>query len=180
MDMAIPSLKINIEHDRSGARHMGWRRAKDMERDSALGKLGWLVLRYRDCIPDESELRKTISAIEANHEGKYALCEWEISKIRYVEYHKNSRRTEKLWDIEVEDDHSYVAEGVVSHNCQCALHEFVGTMRGKIETGPGGDIIAEETHIYGVVKPKIKDQELADALSRVQVRMDGIPIEELR
>jgi hypothetical protein len=64
--------------------------------------------------------------------------------------------------------------------CQCTIHEFVGTMTGKITTGPGGDIVAEETHVYGVVKPKIKDQELAEALSRVQVNVDGIPIEELR
>lgn len=35
-----------------------------------------------------------------------------------MEYARETGRTEKVYDIEVEDDHSFVVEGVVAHNCQ--------------------------------------------------------------
>lgn len=71
-------------------------------------------------------------------------------------------------------------KGIIHPHCNCNLYEHVGELGGKIETGPMGDLQAEEFSLYGRVKPRPEDAELAKKLLSVKVTLDGIPIEELR
>jgi len=61
LDIAIPSLKIDIEYD--GSRWHEGREEFDKERDGEVIKQGWKVLRYRDHIPTLQQLRNDINKL---------------------------------------------------------------------------------------------------------------------
>lgn len=115
LDIAIPSLKVNIEYDGSM-----WHKdlKKDEERDSFIKSKGWHVLRYRDHFPKVQVLLDDVTRVSSNSCDKYSFEEIEIDKI---EKGKISIGNTKLWDIEVEEDESFIAKGVVIHNCRCTI-----------------------------------------------------------
>ncbi len=51
-----------------------------------------------------------------NHRGEYEFHEFEIAG-----YSCKDATFAGLYDLEVDEDHSFVAQGVVSHNCQLNL-----------------------------------------------------------
>ena len=67
LDIAILSLKIDIEYD-------GSRYHQDIEydrkRDECLKSLGWVVLRYRDRVPSKEEILKDILGIMGENNGQ--------------------------------------------------------------------------------------------------------------
>ncbi len=56
---------------------------------------------------------KEVKRILKNHNGEYLFTTTKILKIKKYE----QKRQEYLYCLEVEDDHSFVAKGIVHHNC---------------------------------------------------------------
>ena len=52
-----------------------------------------------------------------NHEGQFCNFTVEVVEVEHISLGKGKR----TWDFAVEDDESYVAKGVVSHNCRCTM-----------------------------------------------------------
>lgn len=113
---------------------------------------------------------------EKNPYASYETCEWQITKVRKYK----SKKASKIWSLEVAEDHSYVGMGILNHNCNCALHEFVGKLGGKVKETDMGEIKAEKVHVFGSVEPDIGDSELAKKLLKIKITLDGVPLEELR
>lgn len=67
-----------------------------------------IVYLHSDRIIEETE------RVLKNHDGKYYFCETEIIKIE--EFH--SDRNQYLYSLEIEEDESFIAGGIVHHNCQ--------------------------------------------------------------
>ena len=116
LDIALPNYKIDIEFD--GSNWHKDRRESDRLRDKLLKKNGWHVLRYEDKLPKIGILRNDIERIIQNHDEQYIFEETDILFIK----RSYSKKGIKLYDIEVEDDESFIARGVVVHNCRCTLH----------------------------------------------------------
>jgi len=52
----------------------------------------------------------------------YVSIQYKFEEIKIEWIHKiYSTKKHKLYDIEVEDDESFIARGVVVHNCRCTL-----------------------------------------------------------
>jgi len=112
LDFAIVDKQIAIECD-------GWYWHQDKEadnrRDAILESSGWTVLHFTDT-QIKSDIGACVDEIErvlANHNGEYRFIECFISKIE-KRPHKKSLMT---YNLEVEDDHSFIAKGIVNHNC---------------------------------------------------------------
>ena len=64
---------------------------------------------------------------------------------------KNTKQFENVWDIEVEEDHSFTANGCIVHNCQDI--SISGVQRG-IEKGTRSGLLYEVERIVDHNKPK--------------------------
>jgi len=114
VDFAIPTLKIVIECDGEQ-----WHKDKrhDRIRQRKIEKEGWFVLRYtgskiNKCIDEiEGELKRVVK----NHTGEYNLLGLKVRSInKWI-----IKKPRTLYNLSVEDDESYIAKGVVVHNCRC-------------------------------------------------------------
>ena len=54
-----------------------------------------------------------------NHSGKYKINKAKIVSIEKVEKNK---RCNKLYNISVDEDESYIADGIIVHNCRCSVN----------------------------------------------------------
>ena len=113
LDIALPEEKTNIEYDGS---YFHQDLEKDKKRDAELGEMGWTVIRYRDYVPTPEELKEDLNRVMSNHNGKYKFRDYPIEHVTC-----EKATNHKLHDITVADDHSFIVEGVVSHNCNCPM-----------------------------------------------------------
>lgn len=113
-DFAIPGLRIVIECD---GEHWHQDEEKDRLRQQRIEKEGWFVLRYtgkqiNQCLDEiENELTRVVN----NHTGEYTLVAWPITSVEKW----TVRKSRTLYNLSVEEDESYMAKGVVVHNCRC-------------------------------------------------------------
>lgn len=132
-DFAIPSLGIVIECD-----GLYWHKdtEKDKERQKRIEAAGWFVLRFTDekinkCLGSvEDEVRRVVG----NHVKQYNTCSVPILDIKkWI-----PKKPKTLYNLSVEYDESYMAKGVVVHNCRCialpALEE--GVVEKEVITEP--------------------------------------------
>jgi len=117
LDIAIPDLKINVEYDGAYWHDMPKNQERDKKKDEFLRSIGWHVLRYRR-VPSLKKLREDLAVVEGNSSGSYYFEECEIKNILIFDLVPGQT---KLFDIEVEEDESFIARGVVIHNCRCTL-----------------------------------------------------------
>jgi SPP1 gp7 family putative phage head morphogenesis protein len=114
LDFAIPELKIGIECDGEQ-----WHQDKEKERirQERLEKKGWSVLHYSGAQINQhiDEIELELTRILCNHLGDYQLVPWEVESIK----HWKMKRKMPMYNLSVEEDESYVAKGVVVHNCRC-------------------------------------------------------------
>lgn len=127
LDIAIVNHKIDIEFD--GEFWHKDRKDSDNKRDELLESNGWHVLRYSK-LPKLGVLHGDIEAILQNHDGLYKFVETDIVFIK-KSYTGNFT---KLYDIEVEDDNSFIARGVVVHNCRCLINQSFSHQKYNPET----------------------------------------------
>ena len=119
LDIALIDLKIDIEYDGWCHKYFDECGESDRKRDELLKSNGWHVLRYTKQ-PSIDKLREDIQLVSNNSQHQYIFKEILIEKIE----HKKLESHHKLFDIGVEDDESFVARGVVIHNCRCDLNEY--------------------------------------------------------
>ncbi|WP_417444636.1 DUF559 domain-containing protein [Joostella sp.] len=114
-DFVLSDYKIIIECD--GDYWHSKTVDKDLKRQLELESMGYLVLRFKG-----SQIRNDLKTVSNeiqravyNHEGKYEFLEYPISKVRHYTQKQSTPITK--WNFEVEEDNSYVVNGVVVHNC---------------------------------------------------------------
>ena len=122
VDLAVPELKIAIEVDGGNWHNERHKREGDLEKESFLKKEGWVVIRapvrlnrlgqpavekaIQDCVLEFERIAK-------NHRGEYRFASFVVGGLWRDEFPGD----EKLYDLSVEEDHSYVVSGLVVHNC---------------------------------------------------------------
>lgn len=126
IDFAIPEEKIAIECD--GAY---WHPdpEKDRERDSELEEKGWTVIRFPEN-KIKSNIAGCVDCIERvlkNHRHEY-----EFKGAVVLETHTYKKSNQRLYNLSVEDDESYVIkDGSVVHNCRCSFIPVLDTKPSK-------------------------------------------------
>lgn len=125
VDFFLPNHKVIVEYDGgghylpvlTGKMTMESFLAKQKGRDSYLEKCGYHILRY-DKIPNKETLLSDIHRLSKNSNNEYLF---ETLDILSIKQNKNGKEKYKLYDLTVEDDESFVVNGIVSHNCRCSL-----------------------------------------------------------
>jgi len=116
IDVAIPSKKIAFEFN---GKYWHKDYNKDLIRQQAIVNEGWVVLSFNeDSIKD---VGKELLRILKNHNNEYQFMSLPIININEWEL-KTAR---KLYNFGVEDDESYIAKGMVTHNCRCVLSPYI-------------------------------------------------------
>lgn len=118
IDIAFPKHKVAVEID--GKYHVD-RAEEDAARDSRLKAMGWTTLRFGrgEGKPSvkKSNIISGVSVILSNHNGLYSF---EESQILSVE-ERHSGWKSRAHCLTVEDDESFIAKGIVTHNCRHSL-----------------------------------------------------------
>lgn len=158
-DIAIPSIKVIIEWDGGGhwisvykgEKTMEQKQNEDNQRDIYMEGEGWHVVRLNDSTGYKNVL-SDIRRAALNSTGGYSFKEVEIVQIKNLDsYH--FKKEARLYDITVEEDHSFVVSGVVSHNCKLSyLPESFGFDKsGKIKyIGQNHDEFKSQREKYGL------------------------------
>lgn len=115
IDFAFSDMKIGIECDGAYWHSSELRKKKDKYRDKKLREEGWTIFRFSD-----TDIKKDVSAcvdkvirIMTNHLHMYEFCSVEIASVKVMLLKKKKL----AYHFEVEEDKSYIARGLVSHNC---------------------------------------------------------------
>jgi len=113
-DFAIPTLKIVIECD---GEYWHKDKEKDAIRQKNIENEGWFVLRYTGAKINQclDEIENELARVVGNHTGEYNTTSLEIESIK--KWKVTHPRT--LFNLSVEQDESYMAKGIVVHNCRC-------------------------------------------------------------
>jgi len=162
VDILLEDKKVIIEYDGGGHYLPVYCGKFTMEsflkrqegRDRYLNKFGYHVLRYNS-IPTREQLVDDIIRVSSNSSGSYSFRNIEIEEIRYF---KNGKNGFKLYDLKVEDDESFVVNGIVSHNCRCILTFLAPgwsfNSKGKIKyVGKGHDEYEHQRKKWPLKKP---------------------------
>ena len=122
IDVAQPSKKMAIEID--GRSHVG-RQVADCRKDKWLRSHGWRLIR----ITNEQAVK--LSACELLRKlGSDNNCPVKAKIVRVEPWQPLVRKTEDLfvYDLTIKDTHTFLADGIVVHNCQdtcMAQHEIM-------------------------------------------------------
>ena len=116
VDFAIPELGIVIECDGEY-----WHQDKeaDAKRQKRIEDEGWDVFRFSGSKINQhfEEIEEELSRVFCNHLGEYGSIPLEIESVkRWV-----LKKPRTLYNFSVEDDESYIAKGVIVHNCRCIV-----------------------------------------------------------
>ena len=116
VDFYLPKEKKFIECD-----EIGWQSSKDL--DKLKQRDVEILLQYPDHTIEHRiykegsyvETLKEIDLLQLNHSNSYSFVSLVIKKIEKYKLKKAKR----LFNFSVEGDESYLAKGIVSHNCRC-------------------------------------------------------------
>ena len=116
VDFAVPSLMIAIEAD---GHHWHKDLKKDAVRQQIIEKKGWHVIRFKeDQINNNPQfVLQEVVRIAANHAGEYRFANVDVKKIERW----NLKKPRMVYNLSVDEDESYIAKGMVVHNCRCIL-----------------------------------------------------------
>lgn len=114
VDYAIVDKKIAVECD---GEYWHQDKEKEQKRDRYLSSKGWTVLHFSDnkIKNNIDECIDEIKRILKNHNGDYAFCEVVINKIET----NIPQKCKTVYNLSVEEDESYTANGFAVHNCRC-------------------------------------------------------------
>lgn len=117
-DIFIPSLGIILEAD-----GIQWHKDKiyDKNRDEDIKEyFGFDTYRFseKDILENGEEVFEELNRLFNNHSGNYRLRAVSLCSIEKV---KKNSKCNYLYNFSVEDDESYIADGIVVHNCRCTL-----------------------------------------------------------
>lgn len=119
-DIFIPSLGIILEAD-----GMQWHKDKkyDENRDKDIKDIwGFDTFRFSedDIVNHGDEVFNELQRLFNNHIGNYGIKVTEIVSIKRVKTVVRGK-DRNLYNFSVEDDESYIADGIVVHNCRCSV-----------------------------------------------------------
>lgn len=120
-DFAFPEQRVIVEAD--GEPWHTWDKKRiehDKIRQERIEAQGWTVLRYTGAQiqKDAGAIGSEVRAILRNHDGEYGRAWLEIENIERSTRNGPSPQFKVVkYNLEVEDDHSYVAKFAVVHNC---------------------------------------------------------------
>lgn len=88
---------------------------RDRKRDKELAEIGYTTIRFsgKEVINDIQSCIDSIKRISKNHEGGFIFNEVEVLSVKMITNHPKRR----LYNFGVDGDNSYIADGLVSHNC---------------------------------------------------------------
>ena len=114
VDFAFPSLKIAIECD-GEPWHVD--KERDARRQADIELYGWTVLRFTGTEVKEDLLgcADRVARVANNHAHGFTFGSFVVKKIEVVprKYHYET------YNLSVDVDESYIAKGIVVHNCRC-------------------------------------------------------------
>lgn len=117
-DIYIPSLNMVIEADGEN-----WHDKKlDDKRDREIkDSIGADTFRFKeeDIRDNGEQVFKELQRLINNHTGQYHFHHTEVTSIKKIEC---SNYKTKLYNFSVEEDESYIVNGLVVHNCFCTLY----------------------------------------------------------
>lgn len=120
-DIFIPSLNIVIEAD-----GINWHNEEyDKKRDRDIKELisaDTFRFREEDIRKNPEQVFEEIRKIVHNHKGLYSFEEVELVEIEEVKY-KDKYLNVRLYNFSVEEDESYIVNGIITHNCRCLLKQ---------------------------------------------------------
>lgn len=113
-DFCLPAEKILIEVRGPGFNNALQERALTKERLAK--EHGYLALNlwWQQIIDQPDSVGERLRRIVKNHRGEYVFVETTVTDVQ----RRRTRRDFPLYNIGVEEDESYVAAGIVSHNCR--------------------------------------------------------------
>jgi len=147
VDFAIPTLKIAIECD---GEYWHQDKQKDLIRQKRIEAEGWFVLRYTETKINQcfDEIEDEVVRVLANHNGDYEFVGHPIKKIE----RRTVTKPLTLYNLAVEEDESYIARGLVVHNCRCAwlAKPIDGKEKTPVEVAPEDivSIISPEDSVF--------------------------------
>lgn len=114
-DFCLPSARILIEVRGPGAQNQAYH-SRGLMKDALAKEHDHLVLYlwWTQIIEHPEMIEVLLERLLKNHAGEYELVDVEVTN---VESHR-TRRAFPLYNIGVEEDESYIAAGLVSHNCR--------------------------------------------------------------
>jgi uracil-DNA glycosylase family 4 len=143
-DFCLPDEKILIEV--RGPSFNGGLSERALVKERLAKEHGYLVLNlwWAQIIDQPSTIEELLRRILRNHRDEYVFVDAEVASVE-------TRRTKadfRLYNVGVEDDESYVAAGVVSHNCRPP-----GNRNPEAdELAACAPFLAEQ---FGVIQPKV-------------------------
>ena len=130
VDFAIPELKIVIECD---GEYWHQDKVKEQKRDAKIKEAGWDIFHFTGSQINTTpkEVEDELARVLGNHTGEYETIDIEIEKVeRWV-----IKQNRTLFNLSVEEDESYMAKGIVVHNCRCmVLPTYEKQTRNRKET----------------------------------------------
>lgn len=133
VDWAIPSRRLAIECDGEywHRRYELLNPGRDARRDEYLREKGWTTIRLseRRIRRDVGSCRDEIVRVLANHADAYEFAAVEVASVKI----KPMPKPRTAYHFEVADDHSYVARGIVSHNCALLRFRFEDLFAADLE-----------------------------------------------
>ena len=116
VDFALKSHKIAIECD---GEYWHKDKEKDLKRQKEIESKGWTVLRFaeKEIEKDVASCVGEIKRVLMNHNHEYKFVEISVTKAEKIPL----KRPKRIYNFAVEEDESYVAKGIVSHNCYCLI-----------------------------------------------------------
>lgn len=155
-DLLIPDLKIVLEAD-------GEKWHNDPEYDSNRDKdilecYGYETFRFtEDEINNHGDMvYNRLKRLFKNHRGQIVS---RGVKVLYIKQVPRSKKYTKLYNISVAEDESYIADGIVVHNCRCTVNHV----------SPGYDWDPTTRAFTKPVKRQFKDPKLKNVKLNIKV-----------
>lgn len=114
-DFCLPHFKVLLEVRGPGFNNQA-AQERAMVKDHLAKEHGYLVVNlwWAQIVEQPQMVEEILGRILKNHAGKYAFVDLVVTEVE----HRNTRRAFPLYNIGVEEDESYMAAGIVSHNCR--------------------------------------------------------------
>lgn len=114
-DFCLPDEKILIEV-RGPAFANREAQARALVKTAEAEQRGYLVLSvwWQEAVHHPNLVRGLLERVLKNHHGEYVFIEATVTKVN----HRQTYRAFPLYNIGVDEDESYIAAGIVSHNCR--------------------------------------------------------------
>ena len=123
-DFILSDYKIVIECDGEY-----WHQDKDadLKRQREIEEMGYRVLRFsgNEIRNNIEHISNEIESVIKNHENKYEFIDIEIIKVSHYTQKQSTPITK--YNLEVENDNSYIVNGFVVHNCDSMKGEYPKT-----------------------------------------------------